>query len=153
MREAVAEQGRRWDEYRQLCYQDIVTIINGFGAYCQMSAQDFALAPVHEEYNPQIKYFVPSAAKYQNDGFWHFGLVFNFSAFQMALLELGLTRSKGKVLVKIGRDGEARELDLSIVGNCDSFYEQIVEFVKASYTNRLEQALDSTVPVKLGFIS
>lgn len=161
MCDAAIESRRMWSEFRNWAYRELVTLVNGFVAHCEIPSDNISFLPLDKEPEERKKYAIPGATHYDKDGFWHLGLCLNLSRpkpgatvfQQLVLIEICVTRKEGKMTVRLGREGRPRELDLTNQNQRKDFYDEIVGQVKHVYEAATAEAIQNQTMVKIGFHS
>jgi hypothetical protein len=152
MGQAADEAVSRWSEYQTACWNDMNNLIGGFVVYCGAPSGSFYFLRLDEESDETANYSLVGAMHYDHDGFWHLGFCLRLRPLKSVLMEICLTRSRGKSLVKTGKDGKAREIDLENKSKCEEFYEELIEDTKRFYTTEVQAALDNPAPARIGFV-
>jgi hypothetical protein len=152
---------KRWGEYRERSYRNLATIAVGLRDYCEIPQACFSYSPLDKEPEEGMRYAIVGAIHFDGaDNYWHLGVVIALteapSPFMQsrALLEIALREQAGKVLVKLGRNGTPREIDLTSEKQCAEFYDIIVGVVKQYYERDPDGALDDGSSLsRIGFTS
>jgi hypothetical protein len=132
---------KTWIEYRNRSYKNLMTLAQGFIAYCDIPEDCFALAPLDKDIEPNTNYGPAGAIHFDSaDNFWHLGMIVtlreapNVFPRPRVLLGVAIKEQAGKIIVKRGKEDKAREVDLSNEEQCNGLYDSIVERVKQFYS-------------------
>jgi hypothetical protein len=150
--EAVGQARQTWYKFRDGCLKDTVALVEGFAKYCEIPRENIFFSPLDKEPTERTNYMIPGAMHFGEDGFWHLGLGLIFSG-QRVLLEICVSQRKGKTIVKLGTDGQHRELDLTQEGQRNAFYDEIIGKLNNYFVAEALDALDGTSTKKIGFHS
>jgi hypothetical protein len=107
---------------------------------------------------PEKQYTPLDAIQFDSDGYWHLGwriTLFespNTFPHQRVLVTLALRESEdGRVMVKRGWEKEAQELDLNNEGQCQTFYDSVIERIKEYYGRNPQDVGNGFRSSKIGF--
>lgn len=67
------------------------------------------------------------------DEYWHLGVCINLNLPQQVFFPLCVTNQEGKLMVKLGVNGKARQINPNDPVQLEEFYESIVETIKQAF--------------------
>ena len=165
MCQAAADANANWAKYRDRCWGHMALLVNGLMAYCGIpkdpgkvtflkwnEATGEGRAYREPEDGKQL-YTLMGATEFDaEDGYWHLGVCINLDPLnrhspRRVFFPLCVTDHEGKLVVKLGVGGKARQIDPNDQAQLDAFYESIVETVKLAFRDPRKP---STKPI--GFV-
>jgi hypothetical protein len=149
---------KAWNAYRERSYNNLATLAQGFGKYCEIPSDCLSFVPLKEKFDRKAKYTLVAATHFDfDDHYWHVGLLLilrespNEITPDAILLEFAIRENGGKMLVKRGKEDTPREINLSDQEDCENFYASVAEGIKAFYGNPDGPSPDDRTPRRIGF--
>jgi hypothetical protein len=134
MYECVLLARKKWSSYRESCWKNLGSLVNGFAAYCEIPKEQVGFLPLDKEPKEDTIYGLAGAVHLAEDGYWHLGLVITLDPYQRVLIRICLREQDGVVMVKAGDVIKPRQLDLTNENQLKAFYDEIVDSVKRRFT-------------------
>jgi hypothetical protein len=156
---AYADSRNKFFSYRKRCQSHMSALVSGFIEYCKIPPDQVLFLPCDHEPKENSRYSLPGAMHLDEDTYWYLGVQItlyekpNIFPHQPILLILCVKDINGDLFVKIGRDSQTQQLNLSDESERSSFYDQLVGIITRYFKEGLQQFLETEAKLKrIGFV-